>query len=160
MSHIDIHYFFHILGTMTLAPKEALMEIIKKRLCYVLLLMSQGFYIWHGLQINRTINRLRTSNRGTFWGWIDSQVIASSIVPAPPKKIQFILNIAKYSTNENKLEITNTYETNICLCLFGQSLYAFPSSCLITVSALMLIAAPGFYFSIWVFGWGSIQKIP
>ena len=21
-------------------------------------------------------------------------------------------------------------------------------------------AAPGFYFSIWVFGWGSIQKIP
>ena len=22
------------------------------------------------------------------------------------------------------------------------------------------ITAPGFYFSIWIFGWGSIQKIP
>ena len=25
---------------------------------------------------------------------------------------------------------------------------------------IRVIAAPGFYFSIWVFGWGTIQKIP
>ena len=25
---------------------------------------------------------------------------------------------------------------------------------------IRVIAAPGFYFSIWVFGWGLIQKIP
>ena len=25
---------------------------------------------------------------------------------------------------------------------------------------IRLIATPGFYFSKWIFGWGSIQKIP
>ena len=31
----------------------------------------------------------------------------------------------------------------------------------LTMSYLIrLIATPGFYFSKWVFGWGSIQKIP
>ena len=28
------------------------------------------------------------------------------------------------------------------------------------IASIRDIAAPGFYFSIWVFGWGSIQEIP
>ena len=110
--------FFTYFGHYDIGTKGSSNGNNKKILYYVLLLMSQGFYIWHGLQINRTINRLRTSNRGTFWGWIDSQVIANSIVPSsPPKKYTIC---TQYSTiNENKLEITNKYETNICpnVCL-------------------------------------------
>ena len=29
-----------------------------------------------------------------------------------------------------------------------------------SIYRIRLIATPGFYFSKWVFGWGSIQKIP
>ena len=49
--------------------------------------------------------------------------------------------------------IPSTFFCNSSICLLMQ-----PN--LKSKYCIRVNAAPGFYFSIWVFGWGSIQKIP
>ena len=68
--------------------------------------------------------------------------------------MDFFIRFTREKTPQNNFSSQNfSVENNYLL------LVPYGGSSLV-VYRIRVIAAPGFYFSIWVFGWGLIQKIP
>ena len=106
MSHIDTHQFLHILGTMTLAPKEALMEIIKKDCAMFYFLCHKDFIFGMAYRlIARLIDYGLRIEAHFEAGLIPKLQLTLQFPPPHQKNIQFELNIVLMRTNW-KLQIS------------------------------------------------------